>query len=229
MSVSERRIATDGGDVGALWLRPRGAVAVLALAHGAGAGMRHPFMENLAGALADYGVATLRYQFPYMEAGRGYPDRPPRLLATVRAAVSEARRLARGLPVLAGGKSMGGRMTSQAAAEGSGLAVRGLIFFGFPLHPPKKPGIARAAHLAATDLPMLFLQGTRDALADLELLTPVCHQLGSRATLHEVAGADHGFAVLKRSGRDAAGVMTELATTTSAWIERRVLKSPLDQ
>lgn len=229
MKLAERRISVDGTQVSALWSRPRGAVAVLALAHGAGAGMRHPFMETLAGALAAVGIATLRYQFPYMEAGRRFPDRPPRLIATVHAAVAEARQLARGLPVVAGGKSMGGRMTSQATAAGDlapgRRAVRGLVFFGFPLHPPKRPSIERAAHLAAIELPMLFLQGTRDALADLELLAPVCRRLGRSATLHRVAGADHGFAVLKRSGRTAEGVMTGLAATTRAWLEREVLAS----
>lgn len=214
-------LAVGDGEVSTLWLRPRGAVAALTLAHGAGAGMRHAFMEALARALAAAGVATLRYQFPYMEAGRRYPDRPPRAIATVGAAVARARRLARGLPVLAGGKSFGGRMSSQAVA--AGLEVDGLVFFGFPLHPPKTPGVARAAHLEAVAHPMLFLQGTRDALADLDLLVPICQGLGRRATLHPVAGADHGFAVLKRSGRTADEVLAELAETTRAWLERSVL------
>ena len=224
MRAAERRISVGDDEVSALWSHPDGAVAVLALGHGAGAGMRHPFMEELAAALAETGIATLRYQFPYMEAGRRFPDRAPRLIATVQAAVAEAQELAPDLPLVAGGKSMGGRMTSQAAAAGD-LPARGLVFFGFPLHPPKKPGIERAAHLEAVAVPMLFLQGTRDALAVLELLTPVCRQLGRRATLHEVVEADHGFAVPKRSGRLAGEVMAELATTTRGWLERQVLDS----
>jgi predicted alpha/beta-hydrolase family hydrolase len=220
--AGEERVAIAGGAVSALWLRPPDAIAALTLAHGAGAGMRHPFMEQLATALAGAGIASLRYQFPYREAGRRVPDRPPRLHATVRAAVAHAAGLAPDLPLVAGGKSMGGRMSSQAAAGGS-LDVRGLVFFGFPLHPPKKPGIERAAHLATVDVPMLFLQGTRDALAGLELLVPVCDRLGARATLHQVAAADHGFAVLKRSGRSAEEVLHELATTTRAWLTDRVL------
>jgi len=222
MRVRERKIPVGEGEVSALWLRPREAVAVLALAHGAGAGMHHAFMEALAEVLAHSAIATLRYQFPYMETGRSFPDRPPRLIATVQAAVAHARQLARGLPIVAGGKSMGGRMTSQAAAA-EGLPVGGLMFFGFPLHPPKKPGVERAAHLDSVTLPMLFLQGTRDTLADLELLTPVCRSLGRRATLHTVAEADHGFGVLKRSGREAEDVMAELATTSRRWLERHVL------
>lgn len=224
MTAAQRRISVADGDVSALWSRPEGAVAVLALGHGAGAGMRHPFMEELTTALAAVGIATLRYQFPYMEAGRRFPDRPPRLIATVQAAVAQAQELAPDLPLVAGGKSMGGRMTSEAAAAGD-LPALGLIFFGFPLHPPKKPGIERAAHLDSVAVPMLFLQGTRDALADLDLLTPVCHRLGDRATLHQVVAADHGFAVLKRSGRLAEGVMNELADTTRGWLERHVLDS----
>jgi predicted alpha/beta-hydrolase family hydrolase len=218
---SAERIAFEGGVVSALWLQPSDAIAAMALAHGAGAGMNHVFMEELAAALAAVGVASLRYQFPYREAGRRIPDRPPRLHATVRAAVAHAAGLAADLPLVAGGKSMGGRMSSEAAA--GGLDVRGLVFFGFPLHPPKKPGTARAAHLATVDLPMLFLQGTRDALADLELLTPICAGLGRRASLRPVAGADHGFGVLKRSGRTGEDVLRELATTTRQWLETEIL------
>ena len=196
----------------------RGAVAALALAHGAGAGMRHAFLQALADALGTRGVATLRYQFPYMQQGRRRPDRPPALTATVRAATETAATLARGLPLFAGGKSMGGRMTSTAAAEAALPKIRGLVFFGFPLHPASKPGTARGDHLAAVEPPMLFLQGDRDKLAELELLRPTIEPLGARATLHVVAGADHGFHVLKRSGRTDEEVLAELADTTSEWM-----------
>src|SRR5712692_5665720 len=209
-----------GGEVSALLLRPAKARRLLVLAHGAGAGMSHPFMEKLVGELAGVGVATLRYQFPYMEARRRVPDAPAVLTATVVAAVRAAAEAAPGLPLLAGGKSMGGRMTSQAAAEHSMDGVRGLVFFGFPLHPPKQPGTKRADHLAKVTMPMLFLKGTRDTFADLKLLGPVCAKLGSRATLHVIETADHSFHVLKRSGRSDAEVLRELAETTVSWAER---------
>ncbi len=213
----------DTGRVSALLLRPRGARWLLVLAHGAGAGMRHPFMDSMAAALAAEGVATLRYQFPYMQAGRRRPDAPGRLATTVRAAVKVARRLAGGLPLLAGGKSMGGRMTSQAAAAESLPGVAGLVFLGFPLHPAGRPGTARGEHLAAVDRPMLFLQGTRDRLADLTLLRPVCRRLGRRATLHVVDGADHGFSVPRRDGRTGAEVLAELAAATRRWADEHVV------
>lgn len=212
---------SDAGPVSALLLKPQAARWLLALAHGAGAGMEHPFLEALARRLAGQGVATLRYQFPYMESGRGWPpDRPPLLVATVRAAVRRARELADGLPVFAGGKSLGGRMTSTAAAEGGLDGVRGLVFVGFPLHTAKNPGTKRAEHLARVEPPMLFLQGTRDKLADLGLLRPVVDGLGDRASLHVVEGADHGFSVLKRSGRSEDEVLDELADVTAGWMER---------
>jgi len=195
--------------------RPDRARSLLVLGHGAGAGMDHPFLRDLAASLAAVGIATLRYQFPYMEKGRRMPDRAPRLIATVRAAVAEAARFAPELPLLAGGKSMGGRMTSQAAAEAPLPGVRALVFFGFPLHPAKKPGTERGDHLARVSHPMLFLQGTRDKLADLDLLRSVLRPLGERATLHVVEGADHGFHVLKRSGRTDGEVLTELAATVA--------------
>ncbi len=220
MSGSERSIAVGDTVVSALWRRPRVARAVLVLAHGAGAGMRHAFMAALVEALAAEKIATLRYQFPYMEAGRRSPDRAPRLLAAVRAAVAAGRQLARGLPLFAGGKSMGGRMTSRAAAAEPLSSVAGLVFFSFPLHPPKKPGIERAAHLSEVEHSMLFLQGTRDPLAGLDLMEPVCRRLGRRAVLHRVEGADHGFAVLKRSGRTAGEVIAELASTTRGWMDQ---------
>ncbi len=221
MKAREHRIAVAGKhEVSALWLRPRGAGAALALAHGAGAGMHHPFLENLAQALAAEGIATLRYQFPYMEAGRRYPDRPPLATATVRAAVAATKKLARGLPLLAGGKSFGARMTSTAAADGKLPDARGLVFFGFPLHSPGKPGTERAAHLEQVTQPMLFLQGTRDVFAGLDLLGPVCRGLGQRVALHRIDGADHGFGVLKRSGRTGEEVLLELAEITAGWLGR---------
>jgi predicted alpha/beta-hydrolase family hydrolase len=208
------------GDVSAIFLRPDDAWAVYLLAHGAGAGMRHHFLEDVAGALAVRGVATLRYQFPYVEHGSRRPDPPGMLEATVRAAVAKARELAPDLPLVAGGKSMGGRMTSNAMAHRSLDGVRGLVFLGFPLHPPKQPGVARGEHLARVQVPMLFLQGTRDTLADLELITGVCERLGPQATLHVVEGADHSFSVLKRSGRTDAEVLEDLADTITDWVRQ---------
>jgi uncharacterized protein len=199
-----------GAHEGLLWL-PDAASSLLVLAHGAGAGMRHAFLEALAAALARQRVATLRFAFPYAASGGRRPDPRPVLIETVCAAAVEARRLAGGLPLFAGGKSMGGRMTSLAAAEGRLAEVRGLVFVGFPLHAAGKPGTARADHLGEVAVPMLFLQGTRDALADLALLTPILERLGARATLRRIEGADHGFHVLKRSGRSDAEVIEELA------------------
>jgi hypothetical protein len=215
------RFAVQGnGDVSALLVRPPNARWMLVLGHGAGAGMAHPFLEKLTAELANAGIATLRYQFPYMEERRRVPDRPELLLSTVAAAVRMATEAAPGLPFLAGGKSMGGRITSQAAAENLLGPVRGLVFFGFPLHPPNRPGTKRAEHLAQVGVPMLFLQGTRDTLADLTLLRPVCAKLGSRATLHVIPEADHSFHMLKKSGKTDAEVMTELAQTTAAWADK---------
>src|SRR6266436_5250559 len=208
-----------GGEVSALLLRPAKARQLLVLAPGAGAGMSHPFMEKLAGELAGVGVATLRYQFPYMEARRRAPDAPAVLTATVVAAVRAAAEAAPGLPLLAGGKSMGGRMTSQAAAQRPLDGVQGLVFFGFPLHPPNQPGTKRADHLAKVAMPMLFLQGTRDTFADLKRLRPVCAKLGSRATLHVIETADHSFHVLKKSGRSDPEVLRELAEKAASWAD----------
>jgi uncharacterized protein len=221
MAASEElRLGVEGaGKVSALLLRPAKARWLLVLAHGAGAGMSHPFMAELADELASVGVATMRYQFPYMEERRRVPDAPAVLTATVRSAVRAAADAAPELPLLAGGKSMGGRMTSQAAAERLLDGVRGLVFFSFPLHPPNKPGTKRADHLAKVTMPMLFLQGTRDTLADLKLLRPVCTKLGARATLHIIETADHSFHVLKSSKRSDAEVLRELAETTASWAE----------
>jgi predicted alpha/beta-hydrolase family hydrolase len=205
------------GRVSAVLIRPPAARWLYVLAHGAGAGMRHRFMAAVAEGLAQRDVATLRYQFPYTEAGGRRPDPPGVLQATVRAAVATAAAAAPGLLLLAGGKSLGGRMTSSAAAKTPLPGVRGLVFLGFPLHAPGRPGLDRAEHLDGVGIPMLFLQGTRDGLADLELMHTVCDRLGERATLHVVDGGDHSFAVLKRSGRLEAEVLAELADTIAAW------------
>jgi predicted alpha/beta-hydrolase family hydrolase len=187
------------------------------LAHGAGAGMRHPFMEAIAQALFDRSVATLRYEFPYMEEHRNRPDPPARLVATVRKAVQRAHEEWPGLPLIAGGKSMGGRMTSTAQAELPLEGVRGLAFLGFPLHAPGRPSESRAEHLFQVRVPMLFLQGTRDDFAELPLITGVCERLGARATLHLIEGADHSFKVLKRTGHTAEQVLEELAEQIVTW------------
>ena len=203
-----------------LLLRPPGAWSLLVLAHGAGAGMRHAFMEGIAHALAGEGVASWRWEFPYMRDGSRRPDRPPVALPAVRAAVERGRELAPELPVFAGGKSFGGRMTTQADAE-EALPVEGIVLLGFPLHPAGRPATERADHLSSGSTPLLFLQGDRDALAGLDLLRPVMSGLGERATLHVVEGADHGFHVLKRSGRTDADVLRELASTAADWMRAR--------
>jgi predicted alpha/beta-hydrolase family hydrolase len=208
-----------GVTVSGLLLNPPVSKALLVLGHGAGAGMRHPFMEALARELAGVGVATFRYQFPYMEDRRRVPDSPLVLTTTVQAAVRTATEEAPGLRVLAGGKSMGGRMTSQAAAEGRLEGVRGLVFFGFPLHPPKRPATKRGEHLSGVRVPMLFLQGTRDDLADLTLLKPIVKGLGALATMHVIDSADHSFHVLKSSGNTDSAVVRELAETTARWAQ----------
>ena len=217
--VTELRIAVPGaGEVSALLLKPAKAHCLLALAHGAGAGMRHIFMEQLAGDLAEAGVATLRYQFPYMEQRRKAPDKPAVLTLTVQAAARAAA--APGLPLFAGGKSMGGRMTSQAAAAGLLPEIRGIVFYGFPLHPPKQPGTKRADHLTQVEAPMLFLQGTRDPLAPLESIRAVCKKLARRATLLVIEGADHSFHVPKSSGKSDAEILRGLAESTAEWTQK---------
>src|SRR5881398_4235201 len=210
-------VGDGGASVSGLLMRPPGARWLYVLAHGAGAGMRHPFLETFARALAERDVATLRYQFPYMERRASRPDPPAVAAATVRAAVEEAARVAPGLPLVAGGKSFGGRVTSTAQAEDPLSGVRGLVFLGFPLHPPGRPGDKRAEHLAQVRIPMLFLQGDRDEFADLNLLKPVVKRLGAGATLYLVEGGDHSFHVLKRSGRTDADVMTELVQAIVDW------------
>jgi uncharacterized protein len=203
--------------VSALLMKPQQARACYVFAHGAGAGMAHASMETIAAGLAERGIATLRYQFPYMEKGSKRPDSPAVAHAAVRAAVAEAARCCAGLPLIAGGKSFGGRMTSQAQAIDALPGVRGLAFFAFPLHPAGKPSRDRAGHLADVDIPMLFLQGTRDALAELSLLEPVVKGLGKLATLHLVDQADHSFHVLARSGRNDREVMAEVLDAFAAW------------
>lgn len=222
MDIEPRELKLDidrAGTVSALLTEPANTRACLVFAHGAGAGMRHAFMHQVAAGLASRNVATLRYQFPYMEKGTRRPDPPAIAHATVRAAVGEASRLCPGLPLIAGGKSFGGRMTSQAEAKAPLPGVRGLAFFGFPLHPAGKPSTERAAHLAEVDVPMLFLQGTRDSLADLDHLEPVLEELGRKATLHKVEAGDHSFHVLKASGRDDSEVMQEVLDAFARWLD----------
>jgi uncharacterized protein len=205
--------------VSALLVRPPQARACYVLAHGAGAGMTHASMETIATGLGERGIATLRYQFPYMEKAGKRPDPPAVAHAAVRAAVAEAARCCPTLPLIAGGKSFGGRMTSQAQAIAPLSGVRGLAFLAFPLHPAGKPSSDRAKHLAAIKIPMLFLQGTRDDLAELTLLEPVVKGLGRSATLHLVQEADHSFHVLKRSGRNDREVMNEVLDALTAWVD----------
>ena len=207
-----------GEAVSALLMQPPQARACYVFAHGAGAGMTHASMEKVAAGLAERGIATLRYQFPYMEKGSKRPDAPAVAHAAVRAAVSEAGRRCGALPLIAGGRSFGGRMTSQAQALSPSPGVRGLAFLGFPLHPAGKPSSERAKHLTGVNIPMLFLQGTRDALAELNLLEPVVKDLGSRAQLRLLEGADHSFHVLKSSGRNDREVMDEALNTFVAWV-----------
>ncbi len=208
----------NGNSVSALLLRPDNARACFVFAHGAGAGMSHPFMATVAAGLCERGFATLRYQFLYMEKGGKRPDVPAVAHAAVRAAVRQAARGCAGLPLIAGGKSFGGRMTSQAQAIAPLAHVRGLAFLGFPLHPASKPSVARAEHLFDIKIPMLFLQGTRDGLAEMNLLEPVVKGLGGLASLHVVREADHSFHVLARSGRNDREVMSEVLDALSAWI-----------
>lgn len=204
----------------ALLVRPHDARLLYVLAHGAGTGMRHHFLAQAADVFAGRGIATYRYEFPYMQAGKSRPDSPGVAAAAVRKAVAAAAHAAPGLPLIAGGKSFGGRMTSQAQAHEPLPGVRGLVFLGFPLHPPGRPGIARAEHLASVDVPLLFLQGTRDEFAQLDLLHEVVRKLGDRATLHLIEEGDHSFNVPKRIGKSEGDVMKELAETIQEWAAR---------
>jgi uncharacterized protein len=213
------RIEVGPGEaVAALLIEPPQARACYVFAHGAGAGMTHASMEIVARGLAARSIASLRYQFPYMEKGGKRPDAPAVAHVAVRAAVAEAGRRYAALPLIAGGRSFGGRMTSQAQALSPLPGVRGLAFFGFPLHPAGKPSSERATHLAEVNIPMLFLQGTRDALAELSLLEPVVKSLGSRARLRLLEGADHSFHVLKSSGRNDRQVRDEALDAFAAWV-----------
>ena len=227
--MSAEPLAIDvaqGARVSALLDSPPDPLAVFVFAHGAGAGMSHSFMAALAGGLAGRGIATLRYQFPYMERGSRRVDPPAIAYAAVRAAVAKATSRLPGVPLYAGGKSFGGRMTSQAQAASALPGVGGIVFVGFPLHPAGKPSTVRADHLAQVALPMLFLQGTRDELADLALLRPVLDRLGERATLTVFDEADHAFHVPVRSGRHDADVRTDMLDATARWIERLVAPRP---
>ena len=220
-AISPQKLAIEianAGSISALLIHPAEARACFVFAHGAGAGMTHPFMEVFATGLGERGIATLRYQFPYMEKGSRRPDAPAVAHAAVRAAVAEAGLTCPGLPLIAGGKSFGGRMTSQAQAMAPLPGVTGLAFLGFPLHPAGKPSSDRAKHLAQVRLPMLFMQGTRDNLAELTLIEPVVAGLGPSASLHLVSEADHSFHVLARSGRNDREVMKEMLDTFSTWI-----------
>jgi hypothetical protein len=220
-----RKVAIEVGEthkVSGLLLAPVKARACYVLAHGAGAGMTHPFMEAVAQELAERGIATLRYQFPYMEARGKRPDPPKLAQATVRAAAAKAGQLMRGVPLIAGGKSFGGRMTSQAQAVEPLAGVKGLVFLGFPLHAAGQPSDERAAHLFDVRVPMLFIQGTRDALADLTLLKPLMKKLGARATLLTVDDGDHSFHVPAKSGRKDPEVRRAFLDAACAWIDRAI-------
>jgi uncharacterized protein len=215
----------DGAGVSGLVQTPSNPRACYVFAHGAGAGMNHPFMAAVAAELAARGVASVRYQFPYMERGAKRPDPPPVAQATVRAAVAAAVRLLPDVPLIAGGKSFGGRMTSQAQAKAPLAGVRGLAFLGFPLHPSGEPAQDRGKHLFDVRIPMLFLQGTRDTLAMLDQLEPLCQKLGPRATLKLFQDADHSFHVPARTGRKDAQVRSEILDALAAWIDD-VIRAP---
>lgn len=208
----------DGSTVSALWQKPKEAKAVLVLAHGAGAGMTHKHMAAAADGLEERGIATLRYNFPYMERGSKRPDNPPVAHTAIRAAVADAAKLAGDLPLFAGGRSFGARMTSQAQSLDPLPGVNGLVFFAFPLHAPGKPGVERADHLKAAKVPMLFLQGTNDEFADLDLLKLVVKSLGKRATLHLAQFADHSFHAPAKSGRKDPEVLVDILDAAEAWM-----------
>ena len=221
-TVSELRFpaAPGSGQVSAVLLKPPECHALYVLGHGAGAGMRHRFMDGIAEAFSAHGIGTFRYQFPFIEAGKRRPDRAPVLTGTVRAAAAAARELQPDLPLIAGGKSMGGRMTSSAQAESALAGVRGLVFLGFPLHRPGDPSNKRADHLADVDVPMLFVQGTRDRLAEMDRMEAVVGGLGERAELRAVQDADHGFDVLKRLGKSTEQVYDDIAALVRGWIDK---------
>lgn len=228
MSVNENNVqisnfkfqATESsGKVSGILMMPQQAECLLVLSHGAGAGMHHFFMESMSKELAQLGIATFRYQFPYMEQGKKRPDPPGIAQATIRSAIKKAHELADDLPFLAGGKSFGGRMTSSAASKKPLPFVKGLVFFGFPLHAPGKPSVERGDHLFEVTIPMLFQQGTRDSLAKIDLIRSVCDKLGNKATLQIIEGGDHSFKVPKSSGRNHDMVIQELAEKVAEWID----------
>ena len=225
-TVDERPLEILSGDerISGLLMASEKATVCYVLAHGAGVGMRHKFMAEVARGLAARGVATLRYQFPYMERGSKRPDSPKVAHAAVRAAVDKARELLPGLPLIAGGKSYGARMTSQAQAEAALPGVRGLAFLGFPLHPPGQPSDSRAEHLFRVEIPMLFLQGTRDEFAQLDLLEPLVERLGSHATLTFFDPADHSFHVPAKSARTDAQVMSKLLDSFAGWVDGEIVQ-----
>lgn len=217
--IESKFIATqEKGEVSSLLMRPEGASWLLVLGHGASTNMRHPTLQTISERLADTGIATFRYQFPYMERGGGGRESQAVALQTVRSAVAAAHEAASELSLLVGGHSYSGRMSSHAAADAPLEGVRGLVFFAFPLHPAGRPGTERTDHLDNVTTPMLFLSGTRDKLAELNLLTPVCEKLGDKVTLHLLDTADHGFKVLKRSRKTAEDVFVEMARVVNTWI-----------
>jgi predicted alpha/beta-hydrolase family hydrolase len=224
MSLVETIVVDATHSVSGLFCRPPSAHSCLVLAHGAGAGMTHPFLEAFSVAACERGIATLRFQFPYMQEGKKRPDAPALAHATIRAAVKEVTRLAPDLPLFAGGKSFGGRMTSQAAAISPLPGVRGLAFLGFPLHPANRPSSERGKHLSEVEIPMLFLQGSRDALCELEHLRATLRDLGSLAILHVFEGADHSFHVPARSGETDAGVWRKMIDALNGWIQAILLR-----
>jgi predicted alpha/beta-hydrolase family hydrolase len=225
-SQSVEIVVDDATRVSGILIAPRGSGACFVVAHGAGAGMRHPFMAKLANDLAERRIATLRYQFPYMERQGKRPDTPVVCHAAVRAAVAAASGLVPGLPLIAGGKSFGGRMTSQAQATAPLPGVRGLAFLGFPLHPPKQPSDSRGEHLARVQIPMLFLQGARDTFAESALLNPLVQRLGSRATLCLLRDADHSFHVPARSSVNDGQINAEMLAALANWVEAVIAERP---
>ena len=210
--------SSSSGQVTGILVKPENPDSLLVLAHGAGAGIHHPWMNTVSAKLAAQGIATFRYQFPYMEQGRKTPGPPAIAMATVRSAVAEAGRLAPGIPLFAGGKSYGGRMTSSAEAKEHLEGLEGIVFFGFPLHAPGRPSNDRAEHLYQVGLPMLFLQGTRDSLADLEYLRPVVSRIGGKASLEIIEGGDHSFRVPKKQNKGEEEVLEGLAASVKKWL-----------
>ena len=221
MKIKNRNIkftaSKSSGEVNGILILPDKPKFLLLFAHGAGAGMKHPFMEKVSANLAEENIGTLRYNFPYTEKKIKRPDPAPILMQTVRSAVEAAKKYAGDIPLYAGGKSMGGRMTSMAASKEQLNEIKGIIFFGFPLHAPGKPSDERGEHLFNVSVPMLFLQGTRDKLADLKLLKPIVKKLKNKATLHTIEGADHSFHLLKSSGRNDEDVLKEIVKKVGEW------------